>query len=289
MRVLRILILIAFIITAGLFAWHEVQWVADRDDQPPVISADADEITVSVNAQNEDFLKGMTATDERDGDVTSSLVVAAKSNFIEEGVIRVDYAAFDSHNNVSTYSRTARYSDYSSPRFSSAMPFVFKKSTSYDFNFIKASDVLDGDITNKVKVIYSSLYSATTEAPVTLEVTNSVGDIEKLDLNLRILTQQEYGEYRPALWDYIVYTTPGKEIEPWNYISGVWRSGEYYSFEDSEFEYADITFNAAGINYNVPGVYELIFTLEPEEDKDNPRNSSVHYGSTVMYVIVRDE
>lgn len=289
MKILRILILIAFLITGGFFAWSEVQWFSDRDDLPPVIQADSDEISLSVNAQDADYLKGMTAVDARDGDVTSSMVIASKSNFIEEGVIRVDYAAFDSHNNVASYSRTARYRDYSSPRFASSEPFMFKKSTSYDFNFVRAIDVLDGEISNKVKVMYASLNTGGEEAPITLEVTNSLGDIEKLELNLRILTPQEYNDYRPALWEYIVYTQPGKEIEPWNYISGILRSGEYYKFEDTDFDYSNVTFDPAAVNYNKPGVYELVFTLESGTDEDSKENEPVKYGSTIMYVVVRDE
>ncbi|MBR2991516.1 MAG: hypothetical protein IKF51_08700, partial [Solobacterium sp.] len=220
--------------------------------------------------------------DERDGDVTDSLVVAGRSNFIEEGVIRVDYAAFDSHNNVATHSRTVRYTDYTSPKFIATEPFMFKKSTSYSFDFIRAADVLDGDVTSKVKVMYSSLYSATTESPITLEVTNSLGDIEKLELNVRILTTQEYNDYRPALWQYIVYTKVGEEIEPWNYVGGVWRSGQYYTFEETEFDYADVTFNPDTVDYSEPGVYELVFRFASAP-------AWTGTGSSIMYVIVRDE
>ena len=111
MKILRILILILFLITAGLFGVHEVRYFADRDDQPPVMTVDRDTLKLSVVADEKDYLQGIKAVDDKDGDVTDSLVIAGKSNFIEEGVIRVDYAAFDSHNNVGTCSRTVRYTD----------------------------------------------------------------------------------------------------------------------------------------------------------------------------------
>ena len=85
-------------------------------------------------AKDEDFLQGVKAEDDVDGDVTSTLSVAGKSNFIEEGVIRVDYAAFDSHNNIGTYSRKVIFDDYHSPRFASKAPLALRSESSYAFS-----------------------------------------------------------------------------------------------------------------------------------------------------------
>ena len=283
MRILRILILIVFLITAGFFGVNEMRYLSDLDDEPPLITANSEEITLSVTADDAEYLSGVNASDGRDGDVTDSLVIAGKSNFIEEGLIRVDYAAFDSHNNVGTYSRMVRYSDYVSPKFVLEEPFMLRKSTSYDFDFIKATDVIDGEISNKVKVLYSNLYSAVTDAPITLEATNSVGDIEKLELNVRILTPQEYALYRPALWGYVVYTTVGERIEPWYSVAGVWQNGNYYAFEETDFDYENIAIDSSLVDYDTPGVYEIIYYL------NSPDQKKYSTGEMIQYVVVRDE
>ena len=283
MRILRILILIVFLITAGFFGVNEMRYLSDLDDEAPLITASSDEITLSVTAEDAEYLSGVNASDGRDGDVTDSLVVAGKSNFIEEGLIRVDYAAFDSYNNVGTYSRMVRYSDYVSPKFVLDEPFMLKKSSSYDFDFIKATDVIDGEISNKVKVLYSNLYSAVTDAPITLEATNSVGDIEKLELNVRILTPQEYALYRPALWGYVVYTTVGERIEPWYSVAGVWQNGNYYAFEETDFDYENIAIDSSLVDYDTPGVYEIIYYL------NSPDQKKYSTGEMIQYVVVRDE
>ena len=136
---------------------------------------------LSVKATDEDMLKGVTAHDDRDGDVSSSLLIAGKSNFIEDGVIRVDYAAFDSHNNVGTYSRRVVFDDYHSPRFSSKKPLVLHSESSYDFSFFHAEDVLSGDISYKIKILSDSYTAASSsEYPIEIEVTNDYGDVEKL-------------------------------------------------------------------------------------------------------------
>ncbi len=93
MRVFRFFLLIVFVITVAVFGVDQYRTYKDKDVTPPVIKCSEDELHVSVNASDKDLLRGITATDDRDGDVTSTLIVASKSNFIEEGVIRVDYSA----------------------------------------------------------------------------------------------------------------------------------------------------------------------------------------------------
>ena len=283
MRALRILILLVFIVTGVLFGVNEYRYLSDIDDEPPVITSNSEEIALSVESGEEDYLQGVIAIDETDGTVTDSLVFAGRSNFIEEGLVRADYAAFDSHNNVGTYSRNVRFYDYRSPQFSSLKPLMFKKSSSYDFDFIQASDVLDGDISNKVKILYSNLYSATEDAPILLEVTNSVGDIEKLEINVRIVTPQEYNHLYPALWGYITYAKVGEPIDPWGMVAGTWQNGEYYGFEETEYDYENVTVDANAVDYDTPGVYEIIYHLNPVADERTPT------GDTILYVVVRDE
>ena len=56
---------------------------------------DQQELTVGLNATDEDFLQGVKAVDENDGDVTDSLVVESVSNFLGGGRRLVVYAAVD--------------------------------------------------------------------------------------------------------------------------------------------------------------------------------------------------
>ena len=199
MRILRILLLIIFAITSILFGVFQYQAYTDRDIEKPEITGGEEDLHISVNSSDDDLLMGLTATDNKDGDVTHTLVVAGKSNFIEEGMIRVDYAAFDSHNNVGTYNRRVFYDDYRSPRFSSSLPLVTRSELTSDFSFLEAKDVLDGDISNKIKIVYdSSAADSATEFPFTAEVTNSYGDIEKLELTLDVVSNREYNRDYPA-------------------------------------------------------------------------------------------
>lgn len=262
MRILRILLLIIFVITAGFFGYDQYRSYKDKDNIPPVISSAEEVIHLNIDSSDDELLKGVSAIDEKDGDVSSTLVIAGKSNFIEDGVIRVDYAAFDSHSNVGTYSRRAIYDGYHSPRFSSEKALVLRSESSYDFSFFQAFDVLEGDISNKIKVL-SETYATDTysEYPVDLEVTNSYGDVEKLSLVLDILSGSEYNRQSPALSEYIIYVPVGAEPDLKSYLVGIRQGDRVLDFEATEFSLEDIELED-NTDYNTPGKYTAVFLME---------------------------
>ena len=261
MRFLRGLLLIMFIITSVVFGINQYFSYKDRDNKPPVITSSEELIHLSVKAKDEDFLAGVKANDDVDGDVTSTLVIAGKSNFIEDGVIRVDYAAFDSHNNAGTYSRRVVFDDYHSPRFSSDAALVLRYDTSYDFSFFSAEDVLDGDISNKIKIL-SDAYTTTnsSEYPIEMEVTNNYGDVVKLNLVLDVLTNIEYNYQYPALSEYIVYTPIDSELDFSRYVIGIRQGDKILDFEDTDHTAEDIKIEEY-VDYHNPGQNIVRFTM----------------------------
>ncbi len=280
MRILRLLLLIIFIITSVFFGVFQYRAYTDRDINKPEISSTEEELHLSVNSSIDDLLIGLTATDDVDGDVTKTLVVAGKSNFIEEGMIRVDYAAFDSHNNIGTYNRRVVYDDYHSPRFSSKDPLITRSEISSDFSFLEAQDVLEGDISNKIKIIYdSSTTDSSTEFPFTAEVTNRYGDVEKLDLSLDVVTNKEYNRQCPALSDYIIYVPVGSEADLSSYIIGIRQGDIVLDFEETDYYIEEVEINDY-TDYERPGIYMAEFAL---------RVSYSTYVESKMIIIVTED
>ena len=279
MRILRIALLVLFLITSAVFGVDRFFSYRDRDNTPPVISSDSDELTLSVKDNEEALLRGLTATDDRDGDVTDTIVVAARSNFIEEGVTRVDYAVFDSHNNIGSYSRKVTYSDYHSPRFRSDEPLVLRSGGNYDYSFLQAEDVLSGDISNKIKLM-TTFDDSGKECKVDLEVTNDFGDISKLELTLDVYGSAEYNRMHPALTEYILYVPPGQKPDLSSYLNGIWQGNKQLTFEEAEIDPAYITIDEDLVNYEEPGVYTAVFSLPLE------RNITTE---TKMLVIVTED
>lgn len=261
MRILRFLLLVLFLITSVVFGVDRFYSYRDRDDIAPVISCDRDEIVLSVRDSETELLKGVSAVDDHDGDVTSTIVVAGKSNFIDDGVIRVSYAAFDSHNNVGSYSRKVTYSDYRSPRFMSNKPLVLRSGNNHDYSFLQAEDVLSGDISPKIKIMTAFDDSTPGECIVNLEVTNDYGDISKLELMLDVYGTAEYNRMHPALTEYIVYVPVGEKIDLSSYLTGIWKGDEYLTFEEAEIDPAFIYTDDDLVNYDEPGVYSAFYYL----------------------------
>ncbi len=83
MKKLKLVSFVIFCISlaASLIFWFTQVRKGDRIG--PVITMDQQELTVGLNATDEDFLQGVKAVDENDGDVTDSLVVESVSNFLE--------------------------------------------------------------------------------------------------------------------------------------------------------------------------------------------------------------
>ena len=83
--------------------------------------------------------------------VTASLIVESISN-MRDGRARISYVAFDSDDHLSRAQRTVRFTDYKKPSFSFTRGMEFRLSGNIDIlKYIEAQDVLDGDISDKVK------------------------------------------------------------------------------------------------------------------------------------------
>lgn len=92
-------------ILAGVFFWLKGQ----GDYTPPVISFPHNEITFTEGEDKNILLKGVTAIDETDGDVSDTLVVESVISMRDELRATVIYYAKDKSNNVGKATRTIGY------------------------------------------------------------------------------------------------------------------------------------------------------------------------------------
>ena len=262
MRLVRILILILFSITAVFYGIHATREKLTSDNEPPVITADSDEIYVSVSVTDEELLEGMHAQDNKDGDVTDSMVVVSRLDFIQKGTLKVNYAAFDKSNNVSTYTRVVNYTDYRSPRFSALKPFRFSETeeSSTALSTVRVDDVLDGDLTADIRITYGE--NEGIKYPVVLEVTNSAGDSAIVSVNVYLEDRMSLSIPSVALSEYIVYTYPGGWLDPASYVTGTYQNSIVYPFtETSTYNMDYVTWDDSGVDYNTPGEYIIKYTL----------------------------
>ncbi len=283
MRILRTIILTAFLIVSVIFGYYEFRVYSDYDKEAPVIVSDVDELFVSVSATREELLAGLKASDNRDGDVTDSIVMVSSSYFVSGTTVKMTYAAFDSHKNVGIYTRKVTYTDYRPPHFSLSSPLVFtsRSNPNYLAN-VSANDVLDGDISSKVTLIaQDSTYSDsdTRTIPMVFQVINSVGDTAEVYVNADQVTQETFNNPTPALGQYIIYTKVGVEPDYRSLITGVRRSDHVEVFGE-EFTIDNVTVDSTRVDLNEPGSYSVSYMLMDQD--------GVVVGSTYLYVVVEE-
>ena len=218
----NILSLILLVLSFSAFIFYTQYTKAKKDTTPPKIYCEADTITVSVNATEEDILKGITATDDHDGDVTESLVIQGISNFIAEGERIITFAAIDDSLNVGTIERTLIYEDYTPPEFDLKKPLSFVMNSKIDFlsNIIAKSSV-DGNITKQIRYSVDGTVDNLIPGtyPIEYYVTDSCGKTSYLETEIEIFDPM-YSAITVTLSDYLVYLPKGSDFNPVSYYRG---------------------------------------------------------------------
>lgn len=244
---------------AGYLAvsWHM------GDHAAPVISFPEGELTVSVGAREEELLAGVTATDGHDGDVTAGVVLEGVTGLSGDRKATAIYAAFDQAGNVARVRRTVVYPDYHSPAFTLSGPLVYTSGRNVDvFARIRATDVIDGDLTGQVKATLVDKEGAITEAgmhAVEFRVTNSMGDTARLTLPVEVCEPGKYNA-EALLSEYLVYVKQGAAFESWPYLRALKSGQGEMSLADGAWEGADIEITS-DVDTAVPGVYSVGYTV----------------------------
>lgn len=244
MRRLRIGIIVLFILSGIAFAGYNVVSRLTEDHTPPEISCDSDTVSVSVEDEEIDqaLLEGVTAKDNKDGDLTDAIRVSAMSNFTEPGKRTITYAVFDQAGQAATLTRTLEYTDYTSPQIQLSAPLRYSLEDMADVSLtenMSVEDCLDGDLTSQIRATYNdSIYiQQAGEYPVTVQVSNSAGDTCSVPLTLTVTDSSDSSErdkYYPVLSQYIVYTNVGEQVDLASLVIGLERNGSEYLFSDPD-------------------------------------------------------
>lgn len=275
-----ILILAMALCVAGLMGYKAYDQ-AVTDNRPPQILMEDGEPQVSVYDSREVLLQGVTAKDNVDGDVTASLIVESVGSITADDRVTVTYAAFDQSGNVAKKSRTVHYTDYVSPRFYLEEPLAFGHGTNKDIvDVIGAYDEVDGDITHRVKV--TSLESEPISAPgvyqVLIQVNNSLGDIQKLTLEVEIYPAGTYNA-QLELTNYLVYLPVGERFDAEDYLDCFAWAGN--TIELSGGVPRDLELGLSGhVDTTTPGVY----TMEYIMSRDSGSQSYTGFAELVVVV-----
>lgn len=264
MKLLQQITISFFLFVAAVYGVTQVNLRYNTDRTPPVISFDSDIVTVSANSSPNALLQGVTATDQKDGDLSGKVLVQGTTQLLTKDTAKVTYVVFDSSNNIATASRTVRYSDYEKPRFHQRTPLVFPHNQSVDIAaLLTATDLKDGDISDNIRISTSTLDIYTTGVyTVTAQVLNSLGDSEILPLKVVI---SDSAKVIPSfqLSEYVVYLNVGDRFNPQQYILNV-TNGNSVQIQDSV------------VQTDTPGIYHVAYSHTANSDNRTPNVYTVY-------------
>ena len=259
-------------------ALYAVTNVMTEDHTPPVITVDSEVLEVSVGYTQEDLLRGVTAKDDRDGDVTGSIVVEQIADIAPDHTAQITYAAFDRSGNVKKAKRTLSLRDYESPRFLQKRALVMPEGTNEDvLGYMGAMDLIDGDISGHIK---GNLVSDTVSLSragahqVEFRVTNSMGDTAKITLPVDVYPVTVYNA-SVQLSEYLVYLPKGSAFHPEKYLKSLTVGSLSYSLRGDDPD-VEVLINRTepgsarhvmqvdmidSVNPAVPGIYSVVYTV----------------------------
>ena len=253
-----IMILSIGLLTAYLFYSRSI-----TDSAAPVITiADQALLQVSVSEPKTALLEGITARDDRDGDVTATVVVENLGVISSDNILTVTYAAFDKAGNVGKAQRTVQFTDYVGPRYSLSAPLVYTFGSHFDvLNQVQVTDPLEGDIRHKIKTMQLDDETLSAEGihEVRFRVTNSLGDLEELVLPVEV---QYSGRFNAQLnlKEYLVYLKTGDNFIPKGYLKELVRSGVSTKLTRVLPEGMQLTLEGE-VDTTKAGVYAVSYTL----------------------------
>ena len=241
--------IILFLLVAAGYAGLTIHTHMNVDRTPPVITCDSDVVEIRVGSSDSALLRGVTATDDQDGDVTDEIMIKGVSQLITANTARVTYIAFDSSNNMSTATRTVRYTNYEKPRFALQQPLRFASGGQIALlDRLTASDVIDGDISKNILVTTQNVNANQPGTyTVTVQVVNRLGDVEFLPLKVIVAN---HAESAVQLSDYIVYLDAGSIFDPRACI--IAPTDPFGVKIDSNVE------------TNTPGIYDVTYTYQTD-------------------------
>lgn len=222
-------------------------------------------LRISVTDGEAALLQGASARDDRDGDVTDSLVVESITMPDPSQSARVVYAAFDASGNVTKAERELTYTDYVSPKFGLSAPLLYLDGNTFDvLDRVQAEDVLDGDISRRVRATAMSNESIGNPGihEVVFRVTNSLGDTSEVVLPVEVFASDTY-RANLTLTDYLVYLRAGSGFNPRDYLYEFTILDERYYLRGTFPGELELKISGT-VDTNTPGVYPVSYVVSGE-------------------------
>lgn len=271
-----------------IFFGYQAITQISADTTAPMITIDNQPLELSVQDDKSALLQGIIARDNRDGDVTASLLVESIRLLDKDGTINVTYAAFDKAGNVAKAERQAQYTDYESPKFSLSGPLVFVQNSNFDvLSVVGAQDAVDGDIQHRIRAtsLDDTSVASLGSHKIQFRVTNSLGDTVEQVFPVEVYAAGTY-EASLTLTQYLVYLPVGATFRAESYLGDYTLNQETVSLSSGLPE--NFSLRTSGrVSTNTPGVYPVAYTVTyTPEYEENIQLIRRYTGYSKLIVVV---
>ena len=256
MKSVKTVLIVVFLLVSLGFGFMYGYDALMVDHTKPSILCDGARLEVSVDATDAELCRGLQALDDRDGDLTDRILVRGVSHLTGANSAVVSYVVFDSASNFATFSRTVYYTDYQKPQFALSRPLIYRVNETIALSDrLTALDVLDGDISGRIRVVSTSMTNTIEgEYPLDVQVTNSKGDTATLTLTVAV---RNYTSRHPiiSLSDYLIYVEQGSEaVDFRSFIEAAYENegGEALALEDIHI--------SESVDFTKAGCYEVTYS-----------------------------
>lgn len=234
MKIARIILGLLCVACLAGGAYYVRESRKDVDTEGPRLEAASDTLEVSIEDTDEVLLQDVVAEDDRDGNVSDSIIIESISKKADgsENEFEITYVAFDQSNNSGKLTRNLVYIDYQKPHFALSEELRFPANQAVSLlDYVTAEDCIDGDVSPFITVEGAEELQGEPASGIydcTLQVINSVGDTAELPLQVEIYEDSyEERSFRPyvVLTDYLIYHPKGQELDLTKLIAHVEDQG----------------------------------------------------------------
>lgn len=286
MKKMKLLPPVLAILCAGMFVGYQAWDRINTDNKAPEITVSTETIQLSTSAPKSTLLQDITALDNRDGDVSDTLLVESIKALDSDGTMEVTFAAFDRSGNVAKGSRTVRYTDYKPPRFTLNNAMVYPFNSNFDLlNAIDATDTLDGSLRYRIRAMSLDNNAINTlgDHEVEFRVTNSLGDTVRLTLPVTVYSRSS-SALTVTLKDYLIYLPRNSSFDAHSYLKEVSYGNETFRADELSDEFSIRV--SDNVNTAVPGVYSVDYEITyATQNRDGTEYITI---PTRLIVVVED-
>lgn len=268
MRFTKFILVLVFLVVAAVYT---IQDLADRistADDPPILACASEMLDISVKDDDSILLAGITASDAQDGDISDRVLVTGISRLMDGNTAKVSYAVFDSDHNMATLTRSIHYTDYRLPRFTLDLPLVFTANADFELlDRLHAQDVVDGDITNAIRITYTDSNTDPGVHSISVQVTNSMGDTAWQTLPV-IFVRDPEDTVQIDLDTYLLYLNQGDTFQARRYLNSA-------SYGDDLISTSSVSISGE-VDTSTPGTYLVEYSCV----------YGSHSGTVILTVVV---